>query len=60
MIMSAHALLGKVKRPTREEIRRALAGNLCRCTGYQQIVDAIGNAASELYPDAPAAPEPIA
>jgi carbon-monoxide dehydrogenase small subunit len=41
MIMSAYALLRKNPKPTEDEIRRALSGNLCRCTGYQQIVDAI-------------------
>ncbi len=41
MIMAGEALLMKNPNPTREEIRMALAGNLCRCTGYQQIVDAI-------------------
>lgn len=41
MVLTAHALLLKNPKPTREQIRKALAGNLCRCTGYQQIVDAI-------------------
>ncbi len=41
VIMAGEALLSHNPRPTREEIRMALAGNLCRCTGYQQIVDAI-------------------
>ncbi|MBS1251569.1 MAG: 4-hydroxybenzoyl-CoA reductase subunit gamma [Anaerolineales bacterium] len=41
VIMAGEALLTHNPRPTREEIRWALAGNLCRCTGYQQIVDAI-------------------
>lgn len=41
MLMSAQALLNKNKRPTEPEIRRAISGNLCRCTGYQAIVDAI-------------------
>jgi carbon-monoxide dehydrogenase small subunit len=41
MIMAGEALLMHNPRPTRDEIRAALAGNLCRCTGYQQIVDAI-------------------
>ena len=41
MLMAAEALLRRNPAPTREEIRRAIAGNLCRCTGYQQIVDAI-------------------
>ncbi len=45
MIMTAHAFLLKNPTPTREQIRRALYGNLCRCTGYQQIVDAVEMAA---------------
>lgn len=47
MIMSAKALLMKNPRPSEEEIRRALAGNLCRCSGYQQIVRAVQTAAQE-------------
>ena len=50
MVLSAHALLLRNPRPNREEIRRALAANLCRCTGYQQIVDAV-EAASAFYPE---------
>jgi aerobic-type carbon monoxide dehydrogenase small subunit (CoxS/CutS family) len=41
MLMSAKALLLKTPRPTEPEIRSALAGNLCRCTGYQKIVSAV-------------------
>jgi carbon-monoxide dehydrogenase small subunit len=41
MVIAGEALLMKALTPTRGEIRSALAGNLCRCTGYQQIVDAI-------------------
>ena len=41
MLLSAEALLARDLHPTREEIRYGIAGNLCRCTGYQQIVDAI-------------------
>lgn len=41
MVISAEALLQQNPRPSRAEIRLALAGNLCRCTGYQQIIDAI-------------------
>lgn len=47
MLMSAKALLDKNPNPTREEIKEAIAGNLCRCTGYEQIVNAI-EAASKL------------
>ena len=41
MVLAGEALLAKNLSPTRAEIRIAIAGNLCRCTGYQQIVDAI-------------------
>jgi carbon-monoxide dehydrogenase small subunit len=40
-LVTAKALLDANPHPTREEIREALAGNLCRCTGYQQIVEAV-------------------
>jgi carbon-monoxide dehydrogenase small subunit len=48
VIMTAKALLEKNLNPTREQIREATAGNLCRCTGYQQITDAIEDAARVL------------
>ena len=41
MILSAKALLAENPRPTEEEVRAAIAGNLCRCTGYVKIVEAI-------------------
>jgi aerobic carbon-monoxide dehydrogenase small subunit len=41
MVLAGEALLARHASPTRAEIREAIAGNLCRCTGYQQIVDAI-------------------
>jgi carbon-monoxide dehydrogenase small subunit len=41
MILSAKALLKRVEKPTELEIKKAIAGNLCRCTGYQKIVRAI-------------------
>ena len=47
MLMSAHALLRENPRPSEREIREALAGNLCRCTGYQDIVEAIEHATEE-------------
>lgn len=45
MILSAKALLDENPNPTEEEIRHALAGNLCRCTGYLQIFRAVADAA---------------
>jgi carbon-monoxide dehydrogenase small subunit len=45
MILTAYAFLEQHAHPTRDEIRRAIAGNLCRCTGYVKIVDAIEAAA---------------
>jgi carbon-monoxide dehydrogenase small subunit len=47
MILTAYAFLRDHPRPTRPEVRRAIAGNLCRCTGYTKIVDAIAAAAGE-------------
>ena len=41
LIMSAKALLDEVPHPSREEIRVAISGNLCRCTGYDQVIQAI-------------------
>lgn len=41
MILSSLALLNKNPSPTEKDIRKALSGNLCRCTGYQKIVDAV-------------------
>lgn len=48
MLMSAKALLDRVADPTEHEIRTALAGNICRCTGYVQIIAAVNAAASDL------------
>lgn len=45
MVMTSHALLQNNPSPSDEEIRKALAGNLCMCTGYVQIVDAVKEAA---------------
>ena len=45
MIMAAEALLRRAPRPTEQEIRDALAGNLCRCTGYVKIVESVQAAA---------------
>ena len=47
MIMSSYALLLKNPSPTEDEIRTALAGNICRCSGYSQIIKAVQMAAKE-------------
>lgn len=47
VLMAAKALLDRSADPSRDEIREALVGNLCRCTGYQQIIEAIEAAAKE-------------
>ena len=44
-LTTAAALIGRTPHPSREQIRQALSGNLCRCTGYQNIVDAVEHAA---------------
>ena len=51
ILITAKALLDREPHPTRERIREALSGNLCRCTGYLQIVEAV-EAAAALGPDA--------
>jgi aerobic-type carbon monoxide dehydrogenase small subunit (CoxS/CutS family) len=60
MLLTAQAFLARNPTPTRDEIREALSGNICRCTGYQQIFDAVA-AAAEVMRDArvpaPAAPK---
>ena len=48
MLLVAAAFLKSHPRPTEAEIRRCLAGNLCRCTGYQKIVEAVQEAAGEM------------
>ncbi len=48
MILSAYALLKKEPRPDHERIKTALSGNLCRCTGYKHILDAVCTAASKM------------
>jgi len=48
MLLAAKALLDCQPDPTEEEVRLALSGNICRCTGYQQIVEAIMDSAKEL------------
>ena len=41
MVLSATELLGKIPSPTRDEVKEAISGNLCRCTGYEPVIDAI-------------------
>jgi carbon-monoxide dehydrogenase small subunit len=48
MILSAKAFLDQNPRPTREEIRKGISGNLCRCTGYKKIIDAIEDASKKM------------
>jgi carbon-monoxide dehydrogenase small subunit len=48
MVLTAKALLDEVPDPTREQVAEALSGNLCRCTGYLQIFEAVERAAAEL------------
>ena len=48
MIMRAYRLLQEINTPTEDEIRQGIAGNLCRCTGYQNIVKAIQYAAAKM------------
>jgi carbon-monoxide dehydrogenase small subunit len=46
MILTSKALLSKIPHPTVEEIQKALSGNLCRCTGYVKIIEAVRNAST--------------
>ena len=48
MILSAKALLDQNPEPSRHQIRDALAGNLCRCTGYAKLIDAVADAANAM------------
>lgn len=48
MLMAATALLRKKTNPSRDEVIEAISGNICRCTGYEPIIDAILNAASQM------------
>jgi carbon-monoxide dehydrogenase small subunit len=52
ILMTAKALLAHEKNPSRERIKEAISGNLCRCTGYQQIFEAIEEAAKRLGEEA--------
>jgi aerobic carbon-monoxide dehydrogenase small subunit len=49
MVLSAKALLEENPTPTEKDIRTAISGNLCRCTGYQKIVEAIDSAAKAMH-----------
>lgn len=60
IIMAAHGLLGRRAGLTEQEVRAALEGNRCRCTGYQNIVDAICSAAERVAGGAAAATPPDA
>jgi carbon-monoxide dehydrogenase small subunit len=51
MLISARALLARNPKPTEDEIRHGISGNLCRCTGYNKIVEAIQYAAEKLRAD---------
>lgn len=48
-VMTTKALLDREHHPSRDQIKEAIAGNLCRCTGYVQIVDAVEQAAKKMY-----------
>lgn len=52
MLLSTKALLDSNPHPTREEIQVAIAGNLCRCTGYEQIIEAIQSAVATVSKEA--------
>ncbi|HEY6158359.1 MAG TPA: (2Fe-2S)-binding protein [Gemmatimonadales bacterium] len=56
-LLAAEALLAENPRPTRDDIRQALAGNLCRCTGYIKIYEAVELAAARMRGE-PATPQP--
>jgi carbon-monoxide dehydrogenase small subunit len=50
MVVSAKALLDQNPKPSRQEIKEAISGNLCRCTGYEKIIDAVQDVALESKP----------
>jgi len=58
IILAARALLARNPNPTRQELAQALSGNLCRCTGYEQIYSSVEHAIRKLQP-APADPQPV-
>ncbi len=53
MILSAKALLDENATPSEDEIKKGISGNLCRCTGYVQIIDSIKDAATQLSSEGP-------
>jgi carbon-monoxide dehydrogenase small subunit len=55
MLMTAYVMLKHKPKPSEAEIREAISGNLCRCTGYQNIVKAVQQAANELTAEPAAA-----
>ena len=59
MMLTLHQVLEEHPSPSEEEIRRGIRGNLCRCTGYQNIVKAAQLAASKLRTAAAAEPQPV-
>ena len=58
-IMKSKVLLSENPSPTREQLKDELAGNLCRCTGFIKIYDAVERAAAELREKAPTQPAPV-
>jgi aerobic carbon-monoxide dehydrogenase small subunit len=60
LVVASHDLLGRNPRPSDAEIREALAGNLCRCTGYEKILDAVRLAAERMAAEPHSAIEPLA
>jgi carbon-monoxide dehydrogenase small subunit len=50
LVMATHDLLTRTPQPTGTEIREALAGNICRCTGYAKVIDAVNLAARRMAP----------
>jgi carbon-monoxide dehydrogenase small subunit len=56
MVLAAMSLLERTPNPSLDDIRAGLAGNLCRCTGYMRIFEAVVKACERQRPEAPAAP----
>ena len=59
MTLTAKALLDEEPEPTEDQIRQALSGNLCRCTGHQAIVEAVQLAAKRLLAPGESSPAPV-